>query len=220
MKSQRIKIFIKISFLLSIFLFSCGIPKVIYLEPPKAIHTPNGSSDFSQSYFEFETTDVENKNDPYTGFKIFYRIYESESECKKAISSVDKANESNQDYLIEKLSLNLLSYEGSTLLQIIPSVSSATANRRVQFRCIKYGAELPELKINGGAVLGLLSRSVGKSFSNISIDDVDVKKASSNPVDNPVEYFVPCFVVTYGITDSYEPIYSKIVSLGYIKIQL
>lgn len=229
MKPQKIKIFIEISFLLTIFLFSCGIPNIIYFEKPTATNAPNGSSDDSYSYFEFKTSDEgeNNRTSPYfKGFEILYKIYESESDCKKDIESAKKENEKNPsgsaEYLENKLVFKFLSYEGASSRPLIERDRDDDngKNRIVRFRLVPYGSGSDEadIKING-KILGKVKRSIGKDFSNISIDDKDVQKAAKDSSLNPDKYFVACFAVTYGINEDYTAIYSEILSLGYVKIE-
>ncbi len=227
MKSQRIKIFIKISFLLVIFLSSCGIPSIIYLEPPVFEHSPTGQTDENEFYFEFKTSDEVNialspplpATPYYRGFEIFYKIYESESDCKKEIEAVTKKNEADPlgvaNYLQTSLKFKFLAYKGKPA-EDRPLIPSAGTDRKVKFRLKKYSTNKAELEIVGGAK-GDVLRFNGKNFSDILVDDDDVKKASSNPSANPDEYFVACFAVTQGI-EALSPIYSTVVSLGYVKI--
>ncbi len=219
---MRIKVLKKISPFLFIFLFSCGIENIIYLYPPSVLNNPSGQSDDNLKYFEIDTATVKNNEsalDYFKGCDIFYRIYESESDCTAGISSANKKNESNPsgvvDYLLSSLSYKFLgcSEYGS---ESRPLIKTESKNVKVRFRLTPYSSDRDELSIDG-KIIGRVLRYNAKGFDDISIEDGDVKKASSknSKTDN---FYVACFAASYGTDQYFKPIYSKVVYLGYIKI--
>ena len=124
----------KLLFLLSIFIFfSCGIDDIVYLEPPKLIHSPSGHTDGAQRYFEFETSDTVNLNESagyFKGFEIYYRIYGSETDCENVIKNMVQYAETNPansvNYLLSSCNYRLLTYQGHSYQNrpIVPTLGS------------------------------------------------------------------------------------------------
>ncbi len=205
------------------FLFSCGIDDIVYLEPPKAVHSPTGTLGPSQLYFEFKTTDVKNNANAlgyFKGFDVFYRIYEREADCTADIGKAIEYNKNNPansaNYLTNTLNYKFLTY-GSNNPSSRPLVSRAALDRNIEFRLIKRDTFQPDFKISG-ILKGTVKRFNGKEFkhSEISENDSDLKSDSTGGV--AAEVFVAVFVATYGTDQYFKQIYSEIVSLGYTKI--
>ncbi len=206
------------------FLFSCGLPDVIYLDPPIFIHSPTSHIDGEEGYFSFKTSDVENTTNAgayFKGFDIFYCIYESETDCENEIKSAEAKNEADPfgaaSYLRTNLNFKFLARAGKSTDER-PLIVSTGVDREVRFRLKDHSpTDKAELKIDSVSV-GEVLRSNGENFLNISITDNDVKKASLGGVLNPTKFYIACFAVTYGNDDNYSKIYSEIVKLGYVEI--
>ncbi len=205
-----------------IFLFSCGIPDVVYLEPPTIIHNPTNQTDENLKYFEFKTSDAKNTADSggyFKGFDVFYRIYESESDCKNAVALANKQNENNPSfsahYLKNNLNFSSLHYKSGGSVKSVAELILATSSDRNIKIVLKAGSgESSEIDIAG--TKKKLLRKSGKEFSSISVGDADFKSVSTTLSSS--ELYIACFAAAYGWDNSFKPIYSGILDLGYIKI--
>ena len=214
----------KLLCLLSIFLlFSCGIDDIVYLEPSKLTHNPTGYTDEAQMYFEFETSDKENLNAAqgfFKGFEVYYRIYESETDCKNLIKHMVQYNESNPansvNYLLSSYNYKLLTYQGHSYQDrpIVPA-SGYPVNRRVRFRLEVAGSFSNDFDI-GGTVKGKVLRQNAEEFTAAKHGDYDVQSSSKPSSDS---FYVAAFVAAYGFDKNFKPFYSSIISLGYVKIK-
>lgn len=216
----------KLIFFLSVFIFfSCGIDDIVYLEPPELIHNPAGHTDENQMYFEFRTSDIKNWDIAlgfFKGFEVYYRIYESETDCKNLIENVVKYNDSNPanavNYLLSSYNYKLLTYQGKSY-QDRPLVSgpssSPSNNRRVKFR-LEAVLSLPNEFAVEGEILATALRQFGDLFSNAKRGDSDVQVSSS---PSPDAFYVAAFAATYGFDNSFRPLYSELLPLGYVKIK-
>ena len=218
----------KLLCLLSIFIFfSCGIDNIVYLEPPKLIHSPSGHPhNDAQKYFEFKTSDVENLTasvgSVFKGFEVYYRIYESETDCKNLIKNILQYNESNPansvNYLLSSYNYKLLTYQGHSYqdrpIVLAPGASPAN-DRLVKFRLETVNSFSNDFDI-AGTTQGKVLRQFGEEFTASKHGDYDVQ-SSSNPSDD--SFYVAVFAATYGYDISFKPIYSELVSLGYVKIK-
>lgn len=214
----------KLLFLLSIFLlFSCGIDDIVYLEPSKLTHNPTGYTDEAQMYFEFETSDKENLSAAlgfFKGFEVYYRIYESETDCKNLIKNMVQYNESNPansvNYLLSSYNYKLLTYQGHSYQDrpIVPA-SGYPVNRRVRFRLEVAGSFSNDFDI-GGTVKGKVLRQNAEEFTAAKHGDYDVQSSSKPSSDS---FYVAAFVAAYGFDKNFKPFYSSIISLGYVKIK-
>ena len=213
----------KLLCLFSIFIFfSCGIDDIVYLEPPKLTHNPTGYHDETQMYFEFETSDKENLSAAlgfFKGFEVYYRIYESETDCKNLIKNMVQYNESNPansvNYLLSSYNYKLLTYQGHSSQDrpIVPA-SGSPVNRRVRFR-IEALTSYPNVFSIDGTIQGKVLRQFGADFAAAKSGDDDVQ-SSSNPSTN--SFYVAVFAATYGFDKSFRPLYSNLISLGYVEI--
>ena len=214
----------KLLCLLSIFIFfSCGIDDIVYLEPPKLVHSPTGYHDAAHMYFEFETSDKENLNAAlgfFKGFEVYYRIYESKTDCENLIKNMVQYNESNPansvNYLLSSYNYKLLTYQGHSYQDrpIVPA-SGSPVNRRVRFR-IEALTSYPNVFSIDGTIQGKVLRQFGEDFAAAKSGDDDVQ-SSSNPSTN--SFYVAVFAATYGFDKSFRPLYSNLISLGYVKIK-
>lgn len=214
----------KLLCLFSIFIFfSCGIDDIVYLEPPKLTHNPTGYHDETQMYFEFETSDKENLSAAlgfFKGFEVYYRIYESETDCKNLIKNMVQYNESNPansvNYLLSSYNYKLLTYQGHFYQDrpIVPA-SGSPVNRRVRFR-IEALTSYPNVFSIDGTIQGKVLRQFGEDFTAAKRGDDDVQ-SSSNPSTN--SFYVAVFAATYGFDKSFRPLYSSLISLGYVQIK-
>ena len=212
----------KLLCLLSIFIFfSCGIDNIVYLEPPKLIHSPTGHTDPALMYFEFETSDKKNWGiGEFLGFEVYYRIYESETDCKNLIKNMVQYNESNPansvNYLLSSYNYKLLTYQGHFYQDrpIVPA-SGSPVNRRVRFR-IEALTSYPNVFSIDGTIQGKVLRQFGEEFTAAKHGDYDVQSSSNPSADS---FYVAVFAATYGYDISFKPIYSELVSLGYVEIK-
>lgn len=214
----------KLLCLLSVFIFfSCGIDDIVYLEPPKLTHNPTGHIDEAQMYFEFETSDKENLNAAlgfFKGFEVYYRIYESKTDCENLIKNMVQYNESNPansvNYLLSSYNYKLLTYQGHSYQDrpIVPA-SGYPVNRRVRFRLEVAGSFSNDFDI-GGTVKGKVLRQNAEEFTAAKHGDYDVQSSSKPSSDS---FYVAAFVAAYGFDKNFKPFYSSIISLGYVKIK-
>nr|WP_315315669.1 hypothetical protein [Treponema denticola] len=214
----------KLLCLLSIFIFfSCGIDNIVYLEPPKLTHSPTGHTDPALMYFEFETSDKKNWGiGEFLGFEVYYRIYESETDCKNLIKNIVQYNESNPansvNYLLSSYNYKLLTYQGHSYqdrpIVLAPGASPAN-DRLVKFRLETVNSFSNDFDI-AGTTQGKVLRQFGEEFTAAKHGDYDVQ-SSSNP--STTSFYVAAFAATYGYDISFKPIYSELVSLGYVEIK-
>ena len=215
----------KLLCLLSIFIFfSCGIDDIVYLEPPKLTHSPTGHTDPALMYFEFETSDKDNwaiSQLFFKGFEVYYRIYESETDCKNLIKNIVQYNESNPansvNYLLSSYNYKLLTYQGHSYqdrpIVLAPGASPAN-DRLVKFRLETVNSFSNDFDI-AGTTQGKVLRQFGE-FTAAKHGDYDVQ-SSSNPSND--SFYVAVFAATYGLDKSFRPLYSSLISLGYVKIK-
>ena len=206
----------KLLCLLSVFIFfSCGIDDIVYLEPPKLTHNPTGYID--------ETSDKENLNAAlgfFKGFEVYYRIYESKTDCENLIKNMVQYNESNPansvNYLLSSYNYKLLTHQGHSYQDrpIVPT-SGSPVNRRVRFR-IEALTSYPNVFSIDGTIQGKVLRQFGEEFADAKSGDYDVQ-SSSNP--SPDSFYVAVFAATYGFDKSFRPLYSSLISLGYVQIK-
>ena len=214
----------KLLCLLSIFIFfSCGIDNIVYLEPPKLTHSPTGHTDEAQTYFEFETSDKKNWGiGEFLGFEVYYRIYESETDCKNLIKNIVQYNESNPansvNYLLSSYNYKLLTYQGHSYqdrpIVLAPGASPAN-DRLVKFRLETVNSFSNDFDISG-TTQGKVLRQFGEEFTAAKSGDYDVQ-SSSNP--STTSFYVAAFAATYGLDKSFRPLYSSLISLGYVEIK-
>ena len=214
----------KLLCLLSIFIFfSCGIDDIVYLEPSKLTHNPTGYTDEAQMYFEFETSDKENLNAAqgfFKGFEVYYRIYESKTDCENLIKNMVQYNESNPansvNYLLSSYNYKLLTYQGHFYQDrpIVPA-SGSPVNRRVRFR-IEALTSYPNVFSIDGTIQGKVLRQNAEEFTAAKQGDYDVQSSSKPSSDS---FYVAAFVAAYGFDKNFKPFYSSIISLGYVKIK-
>ncbi|UTC67701.1 MULTISPECIES: hypothetical protein [unclassified Treponema] len=212
-------------FIITLIFSSCGIDNIVYLEPPKLIHSPSGHSDESQMYFEFETSDKENLDNAlgfFKGFEVYYRIYESESECKNLIENMINYNTSNPsnsvNYLLSSYNFKLLTHQGHSYNDrpLVPALPAAPPNHQlVEFRLEPAVSYSDDFRIDG-TVKGKVLRQTGEKFTSAKQGDYDVQ-SSSNP--SPDSFYVAVFAAAYGFDNSFKTTYSAILSLGYVKIK-
>ena len=216
----------KLLCLLSIFIFfSCGIDDIVYLEPPKLTHSPTGHTDPALMYFEFETSDKDNwaiSQLFFKGFEVYYRIYESETDCKNLIKNIVQYNESNPanavNHLLSSYNYKLLTYQGHSYqdrpIVLAPGASPAN-DRLVKFRLETVNSFSNDFDISG-TTQGKVLRQFGEEFTAAKHGDYDVQSSSNPSADS---FYVAVFAATYGYDISFKPIYSELVSLGYVKIK-
>lgn len=209
--------------ILTSLLYSCGIDNISYLEPPECIHDPTDHGDESQNYFEFKTSDKANLQDAagfFKGFDIYYRIYESETECITLITNMKAYDQSNPadsvNRLITSHKFKYLNYEGHPS-QVRPLISAAATpvSRKVKFRLQPLLSLQNELLIDDG-LQGKVLRQNGESFFAVKTGDYDLE-SSQNPSSD--SFYVAVFTSAYGVDTSFRSIYSSLVSLGYVKIR-
>ena len=203
--------------------FSCGIDDIVYLEPPKFIHGPSGYNDGTQWCFEFETSDTVNLNESagyFKGFEIYYRIYGSETDCENVIKNMIQYAETNPansvNYLLSSYNYKLLTYQGHSYQDrpVVPA-SGYPVNRRVRFRLEAFSSFSNDFDIDG-TIKGKVLRQNSDDFTAAKQGDYDVQSLS-NPSDDSL--YVAVFAAAYGYDLSFKPIYSELVSLGYVKIK-
>lgn len=220
---RRSLLFVAIAFIF----FSCGIDDIVYLEPPKLIHSPSGHPhNDAQKYFEFKTSDVENLTasvgSVFKGFEVYYRIYESETDCENVIKNMVKYTETNPvnsvNYLFSSHNYKLLSHSNHSYQNkpiIKASTTSPPNDRLVKFRLEDVDSFPSDFTV-AGSKAGNTKRQNGEDFTAAKRGDYDVQ-SSSNPSDD--SFYVAVFASAYGYDLSFKPIYSELVSLGYVKIK-
>jgi len=206
------------------FIFlSCGIDDVVYLEPPIFYHSPTGHNDENEKYFEFETSDSANLTGSagyFKGFEVYYRIYESERDCKNLVDNIINYNNSNPSnavsYLLSSYNFKLLTYQGHSYQDrpLVPAGNSSL-NRRIKFR-LEAVLSLPNDFLIDGTSKGRVLRQNSEEFSSAKKGDYDVQSSSNPSTDS---FYVAAFAATYGFDKSFKPLYSSLISLGYVKIK-
>ncbi|UTY27944.1 hypothetical protein [Treponema putidum] len=205
-----------------VFVFlSCGIDDIVYLEPPKLIHSPTGHTDEAQMYFEFETSDTVNLAGSagfFKGFEVYYRIYESKKDCENIINNMVQYAETNPtnsvNYLISAYNYKLLSHSNHSY-QNRPIINAAAADRRGKFRVEAVSSYSNDFSI-GGTAQGKVLRQFGEEFTAAKHEDYDVQSSSEPSSDS---FYVAVFAAAYGFDTNFRPIYSKLISLGYVEIK-
>lgn len=209
----------------SFTLFSCGLDTVIYLAPVRRNHHNEGSTQASEAYVSFETSDTDDANitagDSFKGFEIYYKIYERESERYSDYSAIEKYNTDNPavsvKYLLETKKYHLLSVSGGNS-NSKPLIPKAAANRIIKIRLIDFEDEKIGLYIQN-AKSGIPIRTSNLKFEaeDIEKNHEDVIKASS---DTDEEYWkVNFYAAAYGNDNSFLPLYSELTFLGYLMIK-
>lgn len=218
----RKKLFL-FSLIVTYTLCSCGIDDVVYLEPPAFVHSPTGHNDENEKYFEFKTADKKNSEEAlgfFKGSEIYYRIYDSEKECKTTIDNILNYNRSTPSNAVNNLlssyKFKLLTYRGHSYQNrpLIPASGSST-NRTVRFRLETEFSLQNELRIDN-TVKGKTLRQTGEEFFTVKKDDYDVQTSSNA---DPDFFYVAAFAASYGFDKNFKPLYSSLISLGYVKIK-
>lgn len=199
--------------LLFIF-FSCGIEKILYLSPPTSKHSPTGLNDDSQKYFSFETSDKTNTavGGYFTGFDIFYKIYENKSDYDSEYKTIERYNTNNPSdaasYLLSSMSFHKLKLASNQE----PIIEGKSIDREIKFRLRQYHTEKPNLIVDGSD-RGVILRYNGQNFDKISKTDADVK-GSSTSIYN---FYVAVWCAATGIDTHFHVTYSQLTFLGMVK---
>ena len=211
-------------------LFSCGLDSIPYLEKPLFTHIQNVTDN---QYLEFGTSDVENQplGGLPPGFAVLYRIYATKEACEADIALIERQNTSPPynvaTWLQNTKGYHFLKREPASSTGVL--VPPAPHNRTVRIRLFDYGMELKGLYIDNMNV-AQVKRYDNSDFSiinlavNVSAQDAprDVQLVSSQDttLGTDIEYrYVAFFAVTLGLDTHFSPLYSELLSLGWIELQ-
>ncbi|AIW88841.1 hypothetical protein JO41_02700 [Treponema sp. OMZ 838] len=214
--------------LCSLFMTTCGIPNLTYLEKPHSVRENSNSEDLSQRYCQFKTADT--ANSAVTGFQgteIYYRIYARKDDCENDRSQIDKYNDDNPFEAARYLEETKKYYRLETnLISTRPLIDKHSADVTVRFRLQDYGSSPsdPAKLIVNSVQKGIPQRNTRisptrRAFNkdNIAVGDNDVQAASSSGTE--IYWCVNFYAVSYGYTPALTPLYSELKSLGYILIE-
>ncbi|MBQ7611721.1 MAG: hypothetical protein IJU92_01450 [Spirochaetaceae bacterium] len=227
-KKYNILLYLFFSFLI----FSCGLDSIPYLEKPLFTHIQNVTDN---QYLEFGTSDVENQalGGWYRGFTVLYRIYATKEACEADIALIERQNTS-QPYNVATWLQNTKGYhflkrEPATSTGVL--VPPASHNRTVRIRLFDYGTELKGLYIdnmNEAQVKRDDDDNSDFSIINLAVDvsaqdapsDVQLVSSQDTTLGTDIEYrYVAFFAVTLGLDTHFSPLYSELLSLGWIELQ-
>lgn len=214
------------------FLVACGIEYYVYLYPVISINNnPTNTETSGDNYYGFKTRDEDNIDDAddyFLGFEIYYRIFYSVSDASSDETSVANKNTNDPSnvgtYLQETLKYQRL--RASILQEQLPLIPRGSLNRDVNIRLWDEGLYMAGFEINGipQASWGVPYRSTGSSsvlknsfdFDEIQEGDIDVDY--NTPTDATKRY-VNAFVVTIGMDENYRRLYSEAKFLGRVTIE-
>ena len=216
----------------SLFITTCGIPNLIYLEKPqRSEHDPSNLEDLSQRYCEFNTADTANATGAagyIKGTEIYYRIYERKNDCENDRSQIDRYNSDNPFTAVEYLE-NTKKYYRLMTNQISPRplITTYPSDASVRFRLQDYGTPVtdPAQLIVNSVSKGIPQRDdrispTKRTFKkdNIAVGDNDVQPASVS--GGTEEYWcVNFYAASYGYTTTFSTLHSELGYLGYILIK-
>ena len=236
----KMKVFLS-SFLtvcLILFNVSCGLDTVYVIDSPgSCLHEPIYSSIFEEDkYFEFITTEKKYEGIKFLGTEVYYKIYRSSSTMTNEKNAIVNAA-GNDDTSSKAASLMIENYKYQTLEAsgyydedvLIPS---AFENRKIYIRLDDSSPYEAVIKVDGENIYGSSSRVIpGRNtpektsfnfYSNDTktvpkSDDPDVK-ISGTGVDN--EWYVCMFAVGVAQDANYTNLYSNILYLGSVKLNV
>lgn len=213
------------------FLVACGIEYYVYLYPVNSVVNPTGTVDPINNQYQFVTRDEDNIDDAddyFQGFEIYYRIFYSESDASADVTLVDNKNTNDPSnvgtYLQETLKYQRL--RASLDPDRVRLIDRGTLNRDVQIRLSDAGIYAAGFVIDGITQVswGVPYRSTGSSsvlensFDFDYIQDGDIDVDYNTPTD-PTKRYVNAFVVTIGMDENYRRLYSEAKFLGRVTIE-
>lgn len=222
---------------LILFNLSCGLDTFYVVDAPDNYkHRPDiNGADFTEYYFDFYTRDRDYSDEPikFLGTEVYYKIYKSstkllsetqdlENIATKSESTTAAAERMIQSYKYQPLRAS--GHEGDNIF--LPSVGS---NQRIFIRLCTYNSLYPaQITIDGVDSSAIPVRYVEKnppfnfkaSDTNTipKSDDVDVN-TSGTSTDESL-WYVAMFEVALGQDSNYSPIYSNVLYLGSVRIQV
>ena len=214
-----------IIFVFSLFIFSCGLDTVTYLEPPTILHNNYDSEDDSNKYLMFETSETKNASvsNYVKGFEVYYRIYERVEERSSDYSQIHKYDEDNPSvsvvYLLETKKYKTLSLKNASSNDR-PLIKKHSTDRKIKIRLTEYTGEQIGFYIDGTNE-GIPIRSNTQEFKkdDISTSNEDVHPAPSSVTDKGEYWYVNMYAATYGNDASFKPLYSRLEFIGFLKIK-
>lgn len=219
-----------VSLILLGVLFSCGLPYYYVLYPSVNAVLPTNTSE--GRVFCFTTADSLNSNNAseiYLGTDIYYKIYNSKTDCQNDIQSITSINAE-----FSHAGFNRLQALGYAKLSANPTLPSASdvlldqyaSNYEVSIRLFDEGEgnSFPAgffFKDENLSTNSKPFRANGGSFDfqndNQPKEDVDPDyKHNENSQDE--SYFVTAFAVSIGRDGFFQPYYSSLLHLGVIEI--
>ena len=222
---------------LILFNLSCGLDTFYVVDgPTNTLHQPDlDNIDYSSYYFDFYTVDKEYDSIKFHGNDVYYKIYKSSSRLKteaedlQALSRRDDSNNSAADKLIQQYKfqpLRAAGYDDKAVL--IPATGS---NQRVNIRLSDYqGLYLAQITVDGENIYDSPSRVIpvrnlpDRPTFNLTAantpksDDADVNTSGTASSDG--EWYVSMFAVAVGQDATYSPVYSNILYLGSVRLQV
>lgn len=235
-----------ISFILTGYLIlfntACGLDTFYVIDTPAGtIHLPDYSSiDYSESYFEFWTSDKEYDGVKFLGTEVYYKIYKSSTELDRAVDVLcDTANNEETSYnsstkLIDTYGYKPLLADGYTGDNIL--LPKSGSNQQVFIRLSDYLDSYParitvdSQNIHGAANLVKPVRNITTHYSfnflDLPSDQLPQEDSTSNPdynysgTSDDEHLFVAMFAVSVAQDNTYARVYSNILYLGSVKIPI
>lgn len=202
--SVQLKLLAALLVLLSITAGSCGLPKILYLYPPKSFYASGNNAVMlvhdTQNYDVLEGT-----NQSFKGYEIYYRIYDTVSKAENGISLLNNkmtANPNSPD-IVMSYALNTLKYSRmkniDTSSQPLIFVTSPENNAEFELSL----NQVSNWEISGDSlgssihVVRPISDSTRQDFfnkNNYLVADADFDGSA----DNPENVYIVLFAVAYA----------------------
>ena len=219
------------------FNLSCGLDTFYVIEAPtNIVNKPEallGQEDETYYYFDFYTADKDYDSIKFNGTEVYYKIYKSSSQLKTEVGSINEiatksdassaaAERMVQSYRYQPLRAS--GHEGDNIL--FPTTGS---NQRIYIRLSTYNSLFPaQITIDNNDSIGIPVRYLENkpSFNFRAADtntipksgDVDVNTSGAST--DETFWYVAMFAVAMGQDYTYSPIYSNVLFLGSVRIQV
>lgn len=236
----KIKVFLVTLFTVCLIFFnaSCGLDQIYVIdEPGSIVHEPVYTSIFTEDkYFEFITSERKYEGIKFLGTEVYYKIYRNstvmENERKSVISASlnDSSTSKAADQLISSYkykSLEAAGYYSESVL--IPSEGK---NRKIRIRLddispYEAGIYVDDENIYGSSSRVIPVRNVPErvSFNFTAADPNSVPKSDDEDVKysgtgSDTEWYVCMFAVSVAQDVNYVPVYSNVLYLGSVKLDV
>lgn len=213
------------------FFCACGIDVYYMLEPPTGqLYTMN--RDPATRYLTFNTNAAANTDlgDVYQGVKVYYRLYNSESQMNSDISRINSANSeysSNGANRMISIGYQPLRIRHAGTGQEEELLVRDSGQVRIRFYTEgQSNAPHPAAITHNENTIGVPLRYAKDDGFDFFSDDDRIR--SDTPEDGDVDaytggtetnvWYVNAYAVSYGRDASWTDLYSELLHLGYITI--